>query len=127
MDWQNVSLAAGGAIGCSVAIVHGVLLERLMIKPINQLLSPDKRMTTVRKLVPILLQFSTFNWFLSGCALIAAAFLLEGNARLAIGLLAGSSYLFAVIGNFVATRGRHPGWMMFGVALALVVVGLAPF
>jgi len=35
-----------------------------------------------------------------------------------------SSYLFAAIGNCWATRGRHPGWMLYAVALVLIVYGV---
>ena len=49
-----------------------------------------------------------------------------GEARLITCLLVGSSYLFAVIGNGWATRGRHPGWMLYAVALVLIIVGAVP-
>ena len=75
-------------------------------------------------LVPVLLHFSTFNWFLGGLALIAAAIWFALDARLATGLLVGSSYLFGALGNLWATRGRHPGWLLYAVALILIVFGI---
>jgi hypothetical protein len=79
------------------------------------------------RIVPGLLQFSTFNWFLGGLALIAAAIWFEQGARLATGLLVGSSYLYGALGNLWATRGRHFGWMLYAVAIVLIAVGLNGF
>ena len=74
--------------------------------------------------MPLLLQFSTFNWLLGGLALIGAALWFGHEARLATGLLVGSSYLFGALGNLWGTRGRHPGWMLMAVALVLIVLGV---
>jgi hypothetical protein len=95
-----------------------------MVRPFEALLLADKRMTApVRRLVPGLLHFSTFNWFLCGLALTAAAFWFEQDARLATGLLVGSSYLYGALGNLWATRGRHPGWVLYVMALVLIAFG----
>lgn len=126
MDWQSAALVAAGIIGSSVAIIHGALTQRLMVRPVDALLRmPKPAPAAIRRLVPVLLQFSTFNWFLGGLALIAAAIWLGPEARLATGILVGSSYLFGAVGNFWGTRGRHPGWMLYALALVLIAFGLA--
>lgn len=126
MDWQSSALVAAGIIGSSVAIIHGALTQRLMVRPVGVLLrAPKPAPAAIRRLVPVLLQFSTFNWFLGGLALIAAALWLGPEARLATGLLVGSSYLFGAVGNLWGTRRFHPGWMLYAVALALIAFGLA--
>ena len=33
MNWQNAALAMAGVIGSGVAVVHGILVQRLMVKP----------------------------------------------------------------------------------------------
>jgi hypothetical protein len=125
MHWQDAALALAGVIGSGVAVVHGMLTQRLMVRPIEKVFLADKpRGTPLRRLVPGLLHFSTFNWFLSGLALIAAAIWFDDEARLAIGLLVGSSYLFGALGNLWATRGRHPGWMLMAAAIVLIVLGV---
>ena len=48
----------------------------------------------------------------------------ERDSRLATGLFVGSLYLFGAAGNFWATRGRHPGWMLMAAALVLIAIGL---
>jgi hypothetical protein len=125
MNWHDAALALAGAIGSGTALVHGVLTQRLMVRPIEAALLADKRISSpARRLVPVLLHFSTFAWFVGGLALIAAALRFGEEARLATGLLVGSLYLFGAVGNFWATRGRHPGWMLMAVACVLIVLGV---
>jgi hypothetical protein len=125
MNWQSAALGLAGAIGCATAVLHGVLIQRLMVGPFEAI--ADGRMSRpIRRLASPLLQFSTYNWFLGGLALMAAAAWFGPQARLATGLLVGSSYLFGALGNAWATRGRHPGWMLMAAALALIALGLRP-
>ena len=125
MTWQDAALAMAGVIGSCVAVFHGVLTQRLMVRPVEALFVANGRIAApVRRLVPGLLHFSTFNWFLGGLALIAAALWFEHDARLATGLLVGSSYLYGALGNLWGTRGRHPGWMLMAVALVLIGLGV---
>jgi hypothetical protein len=125
MVWQDAALATAGVIGSSVAIFHGILTQRLIVRPVEALIEADTGMARpIRRLVPLLLQYSTFNWLLGGFALIAAALWFGHDARLATGLLVGSSYLYGAAGNLWGTRGRHPGWMLMAVALVLIVLGV---
>ncbi len=123
MNWQSAALGIAGVIGSGTAVVHGILTQRLMVRPFEEIVRTDKRIgTPVKRLVPALLQFTTFNWFLGGLALIAAALWFGQDVRLMTGLLVGSSYLYAALGNFWGTRGRHPGWMLMAAALILIVL-----
>ena len=125
MNWQNAALGLAGVIGSGTAVVHGVLTQRFMVRPIEALFLSDGRISApVRRLVPLLLHFSTIVWFLGGLALIAAANWLGQDARLATGLFVGSTYLFGALGNLWGTRGRHPGWMLMAAALILIVFGV---
>ncbi|MBU7320020.1 hypothetical protein [Paenibacillus oleatilyticus] len=123
MNWQDAALVVAGFIGSGVAVIHGSLTQRLMIRPLTKSVLADE-LTLVKKLVPSLLQFSTFNWFLGGLALIASALWFEQDVRLATSLLVGSSYLYGALVNLWATRGRHPGWMLYTVALGLIAFGV---
>lgn len=123
MHTRDLALLIAGLIGSAVAIIHGALTQRLMVNPVLQM-SADRLPRSTRTLVAALLQFSTYNWFLGGLALIAAALALRQEAKLAIGLLVGSSYLFGAVGNFVASRGRHIGWMLYAAALVLIGYGV---
>jgi hypothetical protein len=125
MNWQNAALGMAGLIGSFVAVVHGILTQQLMVRPIEAFLHADRRTSVpIRRLVPLLLHFSTIVWFLGGLALIAAAIWFDREARLATGLFVGSTYLFGALGNLWGTRGRHPGWMLMAAALILIVFGI---
>ena len=126
MNWQNTALAMAGVIGSATAVIHGILTQRLMVRPAEAILGADPRIAApIRRLVPPLLQFSTFNWFVGGLALIAAALWFGPDARLMTGLLVGSSYLYGALGNFWGTRGRHPGWMLMAAALVLIALSIS--
>jgi hypothetical protein len=126
MNWQNAALAMAGVTGSGVAVVHGILVQRLMVKPFEEFALADGRIgASIRRLVPLLLHFSTISWFLGGLALIAAARWLEGEAKLATGVFVGSLYLFGVLGNLWGTRGLHPGWMLMAAALVLIAFGIS--
>lgn len=122
MGLQQLALIAGGAIGSAVAVVHGILTQRFMVKPLVQAGHERKMSGSIIRLIPVLLHFSTFIWFFGGLALIAAAIGLGPRIKLTI-VLVGGSYLFGVIGNCWATRGRHPGWMLLALALVLTALG----
>lgn len=127
MPWQNLALELAGLIGAVVAIAHGVLVQRLIVAPFEEAAAADRRFsTTVRRLVPPLIHFSTVVWFAGGIAL-ASATIFNAQARLSVCLSVGATYLLGAVGNFWATRGRHPGWMLLALALALIAFGaIAP-
>lgn len=121
---NQIALIAAGVIGIGVAIVHGVLTQRLMVAPIDALIRQDGRTApAIRRLVPLLLHLSTVSWFLGGVALVAAALWFREDAKLATAWFVGGLYLFGAAGNLWGTRGRHPGWMLLAIALTLIVVG----
>jgi len=124
MDWHNTALGSAGIIGGAVAIIHGILTQRLMVAPLAAAAGEPLR-GPIRRIVPALLHFSTYNWLVCGLALLVAATMLDPQARLVVGLLVGSSYLYGAVGNLWATRGRHPGWALYTVALALIAYGLS--
>jgi hypothetical protein len=123
MSWPDIALVLAGFVGSAVALLHGAITQRLMVAPLRE--AATLRLSRpIRRIVPGLLHFSTYNWFLGGLALAAAALWGGPEAKLATGLLVGSSYLFGAAGNLWATRGRHAGWALYALALALIVYGL---
>ena len=124
MNWQNAALAMAGVIGGVTPAIHGVLIQRLVVRPVEASFLAESRPEAIRRLVPLLMQFSTFAWLIGALALIVAARWFEPQARLVTGLLVGSLYLFGALGNFWATAGRHPGWMLMAAALVLIAVGV---
>ena len=125
MNWQSAALGMAGLIGSFVAVVHGILTQRRMVRPIEAFLLADRHTSApITRLVPLLLHFSTIVWFLGGLTLIAAAILFDRDAKLATGLFVGSTYLFGALVNLWGSRGRHPGWMLMAAALILIVFGV---
>jgi hypothetical protein len=125
MNWQDAALAMAGVIGSCVAVIHGILVQRLMITRFEEFFRADARITApIRRIVPLLLHFSTISWFLGGLALVAAALWFGQEARLATGLFVGALYTYGAVGNLWGTRGFHPGWMLLAVALVLIAVGV---
>jgi hypothetical protein len=100
MTYHEAALGLAGIIGSGVAVVHGVLVQRLMVTPLVSLLLAEKRIAApIRRLVPGLLHFSTFSWFLGGLTLIAGAIWMKEEARLVAGLFVGCLYTYGAIGN----------------------------
>lgn len=114
-------LVVAGFIGAGVAIVHGILMQRLMIKPILD--QVDATPATMR-LLPILLQFSTFCWFFGGVVLIATPIMPNSESIITAAVFVGGFYLFGSIGNFIGTKGRHPGWVLLAISSALIAISL---
>lgn len=127
MGWQDAALAAAGIIGGVVAVVHGMLVQRLMVGPIQEACAGETWFRgPAGKLVPPLLQFSTFAWLLGGVALVAAAAgWMEVAARVPISLFVGALFLFGAVANLGATRGRHPGGLLMALAVGLIAWSLA--
>ena len=126
IDGWGPRLNAGrGTSTSSVAVVHGILLQRLGVRRIQVFFLADERITAAeRRLMPALLHYSTVSWFFGGIALIAAALWFGESARLATGLFVGSHFLFGAVVNFWARRGRHPGWVLMTAAIILITVGV---
>ena len=121
MTPQDIALIAAGVIGAVVAVIHGVLTERFMVKPVAAAFGDNPRISApVRRLIPILLHLSTAAWFAGGFALIAAALWFDASARLATALCVGALYLYGVIGNLAGVRGFHPGWVLYAIAVGLI-------
>jgi hypothetical protein len=125
MSLPDIALVAAGVIGSVVAIVHGVLMQRYMIGPIQTWFDSGARMNRASKaLTPILLNLSTLYWFAGGLALVAAALWFDPSAKLATACFVAALYVPAVIGNFWGTRGRHPGWVLYAVSVVLIAYGV---
>ncbi|MBJ7439390.1 MAG: hypothetical protein JHD35_10240 [Sphingopyxis sp.] len=119
-----MALLVAGVVGASVATLHGILMQRHMVRPIDAALARSHSPAAIRRLVSPLLHISTIAWFLGGLALIVVGSGLAPNLRFAVTWVVGGFYLHAMVANCWATRGRHPGWMLMAVALALIAAGV---
>jgi len=118
MNTYNLAFVTAGGIGSIVAIVHGVLTQQFMVKPI---LTETEYAKSIGRLIPLLLQFSTFCWFFGGVALMTVPFFLDTSVVLTTAAFVGTCYAYGAVGNFWSTNGRHPGWVLLAIAVALIV------
>jgi len=118
---NDILLIIAGCIGVSVAIVHGVLMQKLMITPLLQSPYGQEMKIQARKLLPILLHFSTFFWLVGGICLVVAPYAFNQSERFVVSIVVGSLYLFGALGNFWGTEGRHPGWVLLATSVALIL------
>jgi hypothetical protein len=68
-------------------------------------------------------QASTVGWIGIGVLLIAAPAFGSPAARHWVIAVAVVVYGYAAVGNAVATRGRHVGWYLMSVVIALALLG----
>lgn len=120
MTSYQLAFVGAGCIGCFVAVIHGVIMQKKMIKPI---IAGIDLPAPTRRLLPLLLHFSTLFWFLGGAAMIVAPFFASKDVLLTTAVFVAVLYSFGAVGNFWGTRGRHPGWALLAVAAALILYG----
>lgn len=129
MTGSDLALLAGGGVCALVALVHGVLMGRYIITPIDAALANTSTSGGgmnggSRRLVTPLLHYSTFAWLTGGLAVMMTAVALGREAQMAVGLLVGATCVYAALANLMATRARHPGGWLMALAAALIAGGL---
>lgn len=115
---RDLALEAAGGLAIIVAIVHGAIAELQVFAKAR--IEPRR----TRGLLRMVWQASTIDWIGIGVLLIVAPALGSEPARRWLIALAVVVYGYAAIGNAVASRGRHVGWCLMGVVVALALLGL---
>jgi hypothetical protein len=124
MNSHELALLSAGAIGCIVAAIHGVLTQRILVKPILEL--PHSNLgEPLKRLGASLLQFTTFNWFIMGAALCVVTFIGQPETRAVVAILAASSFAFGAAVNLWSLRRLHPGWLLYAIAVGAIAYGLS--
>ena len=123
LSWRDIALVVAGAVTIITAMIHGRLLDPLIVSPLLQ--GSHGLRASARALVRPLLHVSTVDWFVGGLALLATGLWIDGPGRVAIGLLVGTQLSYAAAANAWGTRGRHPGWMLMAAAIALTIAGVS--
>jgi hypothetical protein len=115
---RDLALQAAGVLAILVAVAHGAIAE-LRVFP-KARVEPQR----TRNLLRGVWQLSTVAWIGFGLLLIAAPSFGSQVARQWVIAMAVVVYGFAAVGNAMATRGRHVGWCLMSVVIALALVGL---
>ncbi|CCD97002.1 conserved membrane hypothetical protein [Bradyrhizobium sp. ORS 375] len=114
---RDVVLQAAGLASIAVALIHGVLGETVVFA--RATISPER----LRTLLRLVWQAGTVAWIGFGALLVAAPALGSEAARHWIVIMAIGVFAFAAVANAVATRARHPGWIMLVGVVALAAAG----
>jgi hypothetical protein len=115
---RDLALQAAGGLAILVALIHGAIAElrvftKARIEPAG-----------TRRLLRLIWQASTVDWIGIGVLLIAAPWLGSQIAREWVVAVAVIIYAYAAIGNAVATRARHIGWVLMSCVVVLALAGL---
>ncbi len=114
---NDLMLQCAGAGAILVAVIHGVLGEAKVFRAAT--ISPPR----LRFLIRLVWQLSTVAWIGGGVLLIAAPWMQSEAARHWIVATLAVVFATAAIGNAVATRGRHFGWLALSAVVALAIAG----
>jgi hypothetical protein len=115
---RDLALQAAGVSAILVAIAHGLIAERRVFARAR--IEPAR----MRALLRMVWQASTVDWIGVGVLLIVAPALDSTAARHWVVAVAVAVYGYAAVGNAIATRGRHAGWVLMGGVIALALIGL---
>ncbi len=115
---RDLALQAAGTLAILVAIAHGAIAELQVFAKAR--IEPER----TRGLLRMVWQASTVDWIVIGVLLIAAPALGSSAARQWIVVAAVVVYGYAAVGNAIASRGRHVGWVLMAGVVALALVGL---
>jgi hypothetical protein len=114
---RDLLLQAAGVIAVIVSVIHGVLGETVVFA--RATVEPPR----LRLLLRLVWQAGTMAWIAGGVLLVASPSMASEDARHWIVVTFAVVFGCAALGNAVATRGRHFGWIGMSAVVALAVAG----
>src|SRR5437660_12541092 len=114
---RDILLQCSGVAAIMVALIHGVLGETKVFA--RATIEPPR----LRTLIRLVWQASTVAWIGGGVLLIAAPSMASEPARHWIVVTLACVFAFGALGNALATRGKHFGWIALTAVVALAVAG----
>jgi hypothetical protein len=125
---MNPYLAAASALCAVGALVHSVLGERLIFRPLFKLDLPKLQGSEAFMKQVLRAFWHGFSIFLGGFAtlLITAATVdpLDGLGRWSIGIIQWTVLIPLALYVLIQTRGKHFAWVLFALASILIWLGL---
>jgi hypothetical protein len=115
---RDLALETAGGLAILVAVLHGVIAELKVFAKAR--IEPP----WARRLLRMIWQASTIDWIAIGVLLIAAPSLGSSLAREWVVIVAVVVYAFAALGNALATRAFHAGWILMTCVVGLALAGL---
>jgi hypothetical protein len=114
---RDLLLQGAGAIAVVISLIHGVLGETKVFA--RATVEPPR----LRLLLRLVWQAGTIAWIGGGVLLLAAPAMGSAVARHWIVATFAIVFACAALGNALATRGRHFGWIGMSAVVALAVAG----
>jgi hypothetical protein len=114
---RDLLLQCSGLAAIAVAMIHGVLGETKVFARVS--IEPAR----LRTLIRLVWQAGTVAWIGGGVLLIAAPSMASEPARHWIVVTLACVFASGALGNAIATRGRHFGWMALSAVVAMAVAG----
>ena len=114
---RDLLLQGAGVVAVLISIVHGVLGETQVFA--HATVEPLR----LRTLLRLVWQAGTVAWIAGGVLLIAAPGMGSDNARHWIVATSAVVFGVAAIGNALALRRVHPGWIGMSAVVALAIAG----
>jgi len=114
---RDLLLQCSGLAAIAVALIHGVLGETKVFA--RATIQPPRARTLLR----LVWQAGTVAWIGGGVLLIAVPWMASDPARHWIVVTMACVFALGALGNALATRGRHFGWMALSAVVALAVAG----
>lgn len=114
---RDVFLTASGVLAIAAGLTHAVLGE-MKIFPRAEI-----RPNGLRLLIHAVWLFGVISWIAVAVLVIAAPHLGSPAARHWIVGTSAATFALGSIGNAVGTRGKHFGWIVLLVVVALALAG----
>jgi hypothetical protein len=120
LTMRDLALEAAGSLAIVVALLHGALAE---IRTVGVFAKARIEPAWTRRLLRLVWQASTVDWICLGVLLIAAPRFGSSVAREWVVAAAVVVYTCAALGNALAVRALHPGWILMSCVVALAIAG----
>jgi hypothetical protein len=117
LPMRDLLLHGAGIVAIVISIAHGVLGETYVFA--RATVEPPR----LRLLLRLVWQAGTVAWIAGGVLLFAAPWMGSDAARHWIIATFAVVFSVAAVGNLLATRAVHPGWIGMGTAVVLAVAG----
>lgn len=114
---RDLLLQCSGLAAIAVAVIHGILGETKVFA--RATIEPAR----LRTLIRLVWQAGAVAWIGGGVLLIAAPLMASEPARHWIVATLACVFALGALGNAIATRGRHFGWMALSAVVALAAAG----
>jgi len=122
MTRSSIFLAIAGGLGLLTAVIHGIIMQRHMIRPLNDHLADHRVISRPgRALLSPLLHVSTLAWALAGLALLYSTVVGNPDMQELASGMALVLFLYAALANAMAVKALHPGWILIGMAACFIV------